>query len=344
MGLFRKLKKFSSAHISPLSSNGKHHIGDEDSSFNLDYGPLPRSFFDAVNGAREQHGYEALPVLPPRKPKHRRDKNFMNQNVRPEFGGFNQNRRASNEQGFDRSVRRDSFEQFQHPLPGTPIKYRRRPISPQLLQPSASSPAFVGQHPVPASPDMLRLHQQQAQQAKRASNEQGFDRSVRRDSFEQFQHPLPGTPIKYRRRPISPQLLQPSASSPAFVGQHPVPASPDMLRLHQQQAQQAKRQARHFIRQQQQQQQLQQQHIQQQQLLQQQQQQHIQQQQLLQQQQQQQQHIPQHHPQFDRMVQPQAQFYPQFQPPLYPSMYPNVNMPNWFMMPQPQQQRMYPFF
>ncbi|CAF0977762.1 unnamed protein product [Adineta steineri] len=269
MGLFRKLKKFSSAHISPLSSNGKHQIGDEDSSFNLDYGPLPRSFFDAVNGAREQHGYEALPVLPPRKPKHRRDKNFMNQNVRPEFGGFNQNRRASNEQGFDRSARRDSFEQFQHPLPGTPVKYRRRPISPQLLQPSASSPAFVGQHPVPASPDMLRLHQQQVQQAKQ--------------------------------------------------------------------------QARHFMRQQQKQQQLQQQHIQQQQLLQQQQQQHIQQQQLLQQQQQQQ-HIPQHHPQFDRMVQPQAQFYPQFQHPLYPSMYPNVNMPNWFMMPQPQQQRMYPFF
>ena len=153
MGLLRKLRQFGSEHILPLL-DGRPPKRDEPvppEPQDMEYGPLPQSFFKAVNVARQEAGYEELPF--------KRDKHGQNRGMRPEFGAFDQSRRPSNERQFDRSIRHGSPEQFRRLPPGTPIKFRRRPISPELIQPSASAPSLFGVQPHPVSPDMLRQFQ-----------------------------------------------------------------------------------------------------------------------------------------------------------------------------------------
>ncbi|UJR08431.1 hypothetical protein I4U23_012701 [Adineta vaga] len=192
MGLLRKLREFGSAHILPLF-DGKQSTKNDGNAPDLDYGPLPQSFFHAVNAAREDAGFDALPINA-RKSVRKRDEHFMNHNMRPEFGAFDRNRRPSNEQRFDRSARHGSPDQFRRLPPGTPIKFRRRPISPELLQPSASAPSIFGQHPGPASPDLLRhfQHEQQIPYVARQQQQQQFDRMMPPSAqfYPQFQQPL----------------------------------------------------------------------------------------------------------------------------------------------------------
>jgi hypothetical protein len=230
MGLFRKLRKFASIHLlqedaapppPPPRPHGRHRRrGDVGPPADNSYEPLPRSFLHAVNSAREEAGYDSLPVFP-QGPIPVPDRNPMHQQFSEEFG-------RGRSKSHDRA--------FRHQPPGTPVKFRRRPISPDMLQPHASSPFL------------------------------------------------------FRQRPSSPDLLQPHASSPFLFRQHSVPASPDVIRRFQHE--------QHIARQQ--------------------------------------------HQQQQQMMMPQpGQFYPQFQQPFYPMMNPNVNMHPWLMAQQPQ---MHPFF
>ena len=107
MRIFRKLKKLGDFHISqhnnalsPLSH--RHQIADESAAVNMNYGPLPRSFFSAVNLAREEGGYDPLPVFV-REPVPHRDRYAMNRRPRGQFPEFNRSRSESRERLFDRS-------------------------------------------------------------------------------------------------------------------------------------------------------------------------------------------------------------------------------------------------
>ncbi|CAF1196047.1 unnamed protein product [Adineta ricciae] len=187
MGLLRKLRQFGSEHILPLL-DGRPPKGDEPvPPQDLEYGPLPQSFFKAVNVAREEAGYEALAL--------KRDKHGLDRGMRSEFGAFDRSRRPSNGQQFDRSVRHGSPEQFRRLPPGTPIKFRRRPISPELIQPSASAPSLFGLQPHPVSPDMLRefqYAQQMSHVPRQQQHQQQFDMMPppAASFYPQFQQPL----------------------------------------------------------------------------------------------------------------------------------------------------------
>jgi len=202
MGILQKLKKLGSFHLAP-PRNGRNQRRDEAVPPNVRYGPLPRSFFSAVNLAREDAGYDPLPVNPRRRPIHRGEEHFMNQNPRPEFGAFDRSRPASQERWFDRNTRHGSSDNFHNHLPGTPVKYRRRPISPGLLQPSASSPFLFGQHSLPGSPEMTRHFQHEQQQ------QQQFDMMMPHPAqfYPQFQQPF--NPMMNPNANIQPWFMMP---------------------------------------------------------------------------------------------------------------------------------------
>jgi len=109
------------------------------------YDPLPRSFFSAVDLARQEAGYDPLPVFP-RGPIPNGEENLMYEQPEIAVPVFDRSRSKSRERSFDRTPRSRSR--------GTPVKFRRRPISPEILQPRASSPFFFGQHSLPNSPAM----------------------------------------------------------------------------------------------------------------------------------------------------------------------------------------------
>jgi hypothetical protein len=157
MELLRKLKKHASSRIGkddnpPPLTRGRRPMREKAAPPMMDYGPLPRNFFNAVNSAREQEGYDALPIIP-RGPIPSGDENLWYENPENDFPAFNRSRSKSRERSFDRSAR--------PPSRGTPVKFRRRPVSPELLQPRASSPFLFRQQSLPASPDMHRHFQPQ---------------------------------------------------------------------------------------------------------------------------------------------------------------------------------------
>jgi len=188
MGLFRKLKKLGSLHLlqenkAPPTPNNRRRMRDQAAPSNINYDKLPRSFFSAVDLARQQAGYDPLPVIV-REPIPTREESFTFENPEGEFLAFDRSRPKSRERPFDRSPRPHSR--------GTPVKFRRRPISPELLQPSASSPFLFHQHSVPASPDMHRRFQH-PQQFQRIPSQQQFDMMMGQQPaqfFPQFQQPF----------------------------------------------------------------------------------------------------------------------------------------------------------
>ncbi|CAF1059204.1 unnamed protein product [Adineta ricciae] len=185
MGLLTKLRRFGSEHILPLLDGRPPKRDEPVPPQDVEYGPLPQSFFKAVNVAREEAGYDALAL--------KRDKHGLDRGMRPEFGAFDRSRRPSHERQFDRSTRHGSPEQFRRLPPGTPIKFRRRPISPELIQPSASAPSLFGLQPHPVSPDMLREFQyaQQMSHVPRQQQQQLDMMPPPAASFyPQFQQPL----------------------------------------------------------------------------------------------------------------------------------------------------------
>ena len=160
MRILRKLKKLADIFnnddaVSP--PNGRRQMrNDPTAPLNVDYGPLPPSFFNTVNLTRKEAGYDPLPIFP-RRSNSPQDENLNIQDIAYEFPAFDQ-RQA-------KSVRRPSFRSAAHlhsrpPPDGTPVKFRRRPISPELLQSRSSSPFLFHQNHIPASPDMIRRFQQ----------------------------------------------------------------------------------------------------------------------------------------------------------------------------------------
>ena len=128
MGLLRKLKQLTCGrpHIDQRPRPRPRPRAPSPSSQRV-YGPLPDSFFQAVNAAREGSGYDPLPVF------HRGSAKALDQS------------------------RNNSSEQLHRLPPGTPIKYRRRPVSPELLRPRSASVSSMFQHPhsVPGSPELM---------------------------------------------------------------------------------------------------------------------------------------------------------------------------------------------
>jgi hypothetical protein len=182
MGLFRKLKNLGSLHLLKENNartppNNRRRMRDQAAPLNINYDQLPRSFFSAVDLARQDAGYDPLPVFA-REPIPSREENFMFENPETEFLAFDRSRSKSRERPLDRSARSHSR--------GTPVKFRRRPISPELLQPNASSPFLFHQNSVPGSPDMQRRFQHPQQQ-------QQFDMMMGQQPVQflpQFQQPF----------------------------------------------------------------------------------------------------------------------------------------------------------
>jgi hypothetical protein len=192
MRILRKIKKLGNLLIGqeddgPSPPNDRHRMRDgapPPPPPNINYGPLPRSFFSAVNLAREDAGYDALPVFP-RGPIPTGEENHVYEYPKAEFPAFERSRSKSRERSLDRSAR--------HRSRGTPVKFRRQPISPELLQPSASSPFLFRQHSLPSSPEMHRRFQP-AQQFQHipGQQQQQFDMMMGQpvQFFPQFQQPF----------------------------------------------------------------------------------------------------------------------------------------------------------
>ena len=134
MGILRKLRKLASCRRrqndrasppAPPPPRVRHPAPSQ-----MVYGPLPNSFFQAVNSAREVAGYDPLPVLN-RAPS--QEKNL-----------FHHHHRLPSVDKSMRPARRHASSEQLHLPPGTPIKFRRRPVSPDLLRARTSSPDFLG--------------------------------------------------------------------------------------------------------------------------------------------------------------------------------------------------------
>ncbi len=184
MKIMQKLKKFANSHLIEKDNSSPHlpmgrrqrQMRKEIAPPMMDYGPLPHSFLNAVNSAREQEGYDALPVFPHGSIP-RQDENLWYEQPEVDFPGFNRNRSKSRERSNDRSAR--------PPSRGTPVKFRRRPISPDLLQRRASSPFLFHQQSFSASPEMQHRFQHIPRQ-------QLFDMRMVHpvQNFPQFQQPF----------------------------------------------------------------------------------------------------------------------------------------------------------
>jgi hypothetical protein len=208
MGLFRKLKKLIDLHI-PRDEDprriafGRRQMREEARPPNGEYGPIPRSLFNAVDSARQQAGFDPLPVFVQGSFQSEEDR--LNQELEAEFAAMDRNRSKSADRlarpGSSKNFRQPppaTPNNFRQPPPGTPIKFRRRPASPELLQPSASSPFFFRQHSLPSSPEMLRRFQQQQQFQHMARQQQQQQQQQQHDMmmahpqqfYPQFQQPF----------------------------------------------------------------------------------------------------------------------------------------------------------
>lgn len=224
MGILQKLKRLTSLHTiadntTPHPPNGRPFIHDRNPPPNFEYGPLPDSFLNAANAAREASGYDPLPVFD-HEATVRNQQNLRREKSLENFAGFNRARSKSRERIFDPSVRRGSPQHFHHPLPGTPVKYRRRPVSPELLQPRNSSPFLIRQKSLPGSPEM-RSHFQHVQHLQHLQN-------IARQQEQQQRQMMMGYPAQYY-----PQFQQPS-----YPMMNPRVNMPPWLMMQQQQPQQ----------------------------------------------------------------------------------------------------------
>lgn len=147
---------------------------------NHNYGPLPQSFFNAVDSARQQAGYDPLPVFP-RETIPDGEGNHLYEEPVNDFPPVDRSRSKSRERQFDRIPRSQSR--------GTPVKFRRRPPSPELLQASHSSPFLFRQHSLPNSPDMHRRfqHPQQFQHIPRQTPQVDMMMAYPNQFYPQFQ-------------------------------------------------------------------------------------------------------------------------------------------------------------
>lgn len=164
MGLFRKLKRLIDSQIPRDEEprrvpDGRRQMRPEVQPLNGEYDAIPRSFFNAVDSNRQQAGYDPLPVFV--RGEFQSEEDRLNQELEAEFDAMDRKRAKSLERSFDRLSRPGSSKNLHQLPPGTPIKFRRQPIQPELLQPSASAPFFFRQHSLPSSPEMLRRFQQQ---------------------------------------------------------------------------------------------------------------------------------------------------------------------------------------
>lgn len=193
---FKKLIGADSSNRDNLSPRPHHKHRDRNRKppppLNMQYGPLPGSFFDAVNGAREDAGYEALPVFA-RKPQFGSHENLRARPVEKQPVGFNPNRPKPREQQFNRMARDGSSDPFHDDIPGTPIKFRRRNFSHEFLDPRGSVPFYRQPRSVPGSPELMR-HFQQREQVQDIARQQQQQREMMMGQqiqfFPQFQQPF----------------------------------------------------------------------------------------------------------------------------------------------------------
>ncbi|CAF2535088.1 unnamed protein product [Rotaria sp. Silwood2] len=210
--MFRKLKKFICIHTSKSdhalrSLNHRDRMRDEAVPSNFDYGQLPASFFSAVDMAREESGYDPVPTFL-RRPVVRSEEDLRNQDFDDDFSSFNRSRSKSRHRRFDSSARDGSPQHFHHHPPGTPVKFRRQPVPPELLRPSRSSPFLSRQNSVPSSADMF--HQfQQAQQFQHMAGYPQQDMMMTNGGqfFPQVQQPF--YPMMYPNANMQPWFMMP---------------------------------------------------------------------------------------------------------------------------------------
>lgn len=158
MRIIRKLKKLLGGDTRRERDARRQSV-----PMDMDYGPLPSSFFGAVNTVREQAGYETLPIFP-HDSIGRNEENLRKKSIEDQLFSFSRSQSKSRQGSLAGFGREGSPEHFNRPVPGTPIKYRRRPISPDLLRPSNSEPFLYRQQSIPNSPEMIRHFQHNARQ------------------------------------------------------------------------------------------------------------------------------------------------------------------------------------
>ena len=172
MGILRRIKKLATFKLPPefvarpLPKDQRHRrVEHRAPAQHVVYGPLPSSFFNAVNEAREHAGYDPLPAFPRGQMADAQVQHKSVDNLRSPLSRS----RSKSRDRFDE--RRGSAEHLHQYPPGTPIKYRRRPSSSAFLQPDGS-PAFLPrQQSVPSFPD-AHHHFQQAQLAQHIAQQQ----------------------------------------------------------------------------------------------------------------------------------------------------------------------------
>ncbi|CAF3749202.1 unnamed protein product [Rotaria magnacalcarata] len=197
--MFRKFKKLvgidtrTHAH----TSNRKHRKRDEVPPAYFEYDPLPQKFFGAVNMTREDDAYDAIPSFA-HKSQFKNKKNRRDEDFDENFVKLNQSRPKSCEKPFSRTARDGSCEDFHDDLPGTPIKFRRRNLSHDLLQPRSSIPFHDQQHSLPGSPEMIR-HFQYRQQ---------LEDMIRQQQQQQQQDMMMGRPMQFYPQ-VQQQLFYP---------------------------------------------------------------------------------------------------------------------------------------
>ena len=151
--------------------------------------------------------------------------------------------RRANRQ-IDRFVRSGSPEQFHEYPPGTPVKYRRRPASPELMQqrvgspyhfvqqervPSplhfvpqerVPSPLHFAQNPRPSSPDIAR----RLQRAQHSQELQRLERQQRRQQDMMIGNPIQLIP----QYPHMQQPYYPTVNPNAHIQTYPILQAPPM--------------------------------------------------------------------------------------------------------------------
>ena len=200
MEFLRKLKKKASEHLGqddspPPLPKRRPEMRMGSPGPMVDYGPLPRSFFHAVNSARQDAGYDALPVFA-RGPIPNEDENAWYEQPEQDFAPLHRSRSKSRERVVDRGAR--------PPSRGTPVKFRRRPASPDLLRPPPSPlPPRFRQHSLPNTPNIHRRFQQMPPQQQ----QQLFDMNMARpvQFYPQFQQPF--YPMMYPQAHMPPWFM-----------------------------------------------------------------------------------------------------------------------------------------
>jgi hypothetical protein len=224
MRVFRKRKKFGNFHGKPEDTEPMpdivYQMGAEAAAQYVTRRSRSQSPYAEINAAEQEaiYGFPQVPIG---------EENAIYEIPSDELGevrtssplkflasvlgiGRSSSRERYANRAMDNFVRAGSPEHFNQRRPGTPVKFRRRPASPELLQPRASSPYhFVQQERVPsplhfvppsrsASPDVIR----RLQRAQLSQDLQHIERQQRRQ-----QEMLMINPIQYM--PPYQQMQQP---------------------------------------------------------------------------------------------------------------------------------------